>query len=122
MSAIPPEDILKYTNAARTNPSAFAKYVKDELDSFINESQLPLKPHCNYSTNEGKKAWKEAYEYLTSHKPMDPFILNEGLTLAADDHVIDMAKNNFFGHNSSNGQTFSKRIEKRCGKAYGSSG
>jgi len=42
--------------------------------------------------------------------------------LAADDHAMDMAQNNFFGHTSSNGQNFTKRIEKRCGKAYGSSG
>jgi len=36
MSVIPPEDILKYINMARTNPSIFAKYVKDELDSFVS--------------------------------------------------------------------------------------
>jgi hypothetical protein len=29
MSVIPPEDILKYMNMARTNPPVFAKYVKD---------------------------------------------------------------------------------------------
>jgi uncharacterized protein YkwD len=49
-------------------------------------------------------------------------MLNEGLNLAADDHALDMATHNIFGHNSSNGQSFSNRIEKRCGKAYGSSG
>jgi len=53
---------------------------------------------------------------------MSAFQLNEGLTLAAQDHAIDMAQHNFFGHNSSNGASFTNRIEKRCAKAYGSSG
>ena len=33
-----------------------------------------------------------------------------------------MAKTNIFGHNSSDGTSFSKRIERRCGASYGSSG
>lgn len=33
-----------------------------------------------------------------------------------------MAKTNIFGHNSSDGRSFSDRITKRCGKAFGSSG
>ena len=33
-----------------------------------------------------------------------------------------MAKTGIFGHNSSDGRSFSARIDKRCGKAYGSSG
>jgi uncharacterized protein YkwD len=48
--------------------------------------------------------------------------LNQALTLAAEDHAIDMAKNNFFGHNGSNGSTLTSRIEFRCGKSYGSWG
>lgn len=122
MSVVPPEDVLKYMNEARTNPSGFAKYVKAEMDTFFNEWELPLKPGCNYRTNESKKVWKETYEFLTHQKPLKPFKLNQGLTLAADDHAVDMAQHNFFGHNSSNGQSFSKRIEKRCGQAFGSSG
>ena len=33
-----------------------------------------------------------------------------------------MAKTNIFGHNSSDGRSFTDRIVKRCGKAFGSSG
>lgn len=29
MSVVPPEEFLKYTNEARTNPAKFAQYVKD---------------------------------------------------------------------------------------------
>jgi hypothetical protein len=51
MSVIPVKDTLKYMNEARTNPSGFAKYVKKEIDQFINQSTLPLYPGCNYATN-----------------------------------------------------------------------
>lgn len=71
---------------------------------------LPLYPGCTYSTNEGKKVWKETYEFLQKHKPLPALQLNEGLNLSAMDHAIDMQKNNFFGHQSSNGMSFSERI------------
>jgi len=122
MSVIPVKDTLRYLNEARTNPSGFAQYVKKEIDQFINNSTLPLYPGCNYSTNEGKSAWTEAYNFLLKQKPLPAYELNEGLCLAAEDHAIDMAKTGIFGHNSSNGASFSDRITKRCGQAYGSSG
>jgi hypothetical protein len=48
---------LKYLNEARTTPKKLAEYVKKELGTFINNSQMPLVPGCNYATNEGKGAW-----------------------------------------------------------------
>ena len=122
MSVVPVQETLKYINEARTHPSDFAKHVKKELDSFINNSTLPLKPGCNYATNEGKSAWNEAYQFLLKQQPLPPFQLNEGLNLAAEDHAIDMAQSGIFGHNSSDGKSFTARIDKRCGKSYGSSG
>lgn len=53
-------------------------------------------------------------------KPLPPLQLNEGLNLAAMDHAIDMKVNDFFDHDSSNGMSFSERIERRCGQSYGS--
>lgn len=73
MSAIPVKDTLRYLNEARTNPSGFAQYVKKEIDQFIDNSTLPLYPGCNYSTNEGKKAWTEAYNFLLKQKPLPAY-------------------------------------------------
>jgi uncharacterized protein YkwD len=53
---------------------------------------------------------------------LKPFELNEGLNLAAMDHGLDMKAKNFFGHDSSNGKSFSDRIKRRCGQSYGASG
>lgn len=44
---------------------------------------MPLFPGCNYSTNEGKKAWTEAYNFLIHQKSLPKYELNDGLTLAA---------------------------------------
>lgn len=52
---------------------------------------------------------------MKSFKPTNPLQLNEGLNLAAMDHAMDMKTNNFFDHLSSNGMSFSQRIERRCG-------
>ena len=57
MSVIPVQETLKYVNDARTAPQSFANHVKKEIDSFLDNSTLPLYPGCNYATNEGKKAW-----------------------------------------------------------------
>jgi hypothetical protein len=51
MSVISIQELLDYTNEARTKPQKFAERVKKELDTFINESTLPLIPGCNYATN-----------------------------------------------------------------------
>jgi uncharacterized protein YkwD len=59
-SALPQADLLKYMNEARTNPKAFAQYVKTEITQFLDDRTLPLSPGVNYATNEGIGAWKEA--------------------------------------------------------------
>ncbi len=52
------------------------------------------------------------------HKPVHPLALSEVLNAAALDHVIDMASNSFFGHDSSDGTDYANRIRKRCGESY----
>ena len=49
-SVIPPKDLLRYMNEARTNPKAFAKYVTKEMAQFINNKSLPLLPKFTYRT------------------------------------------------------------------------
>lgn len=83
---------------------------------------MPLKPGCNRSTFEGKAAWREAIDFLMKQKPIHPLKLNQGLCLACQDHTADMIKTGVTSHNSSDGSSFSDRIHRRCGKAYGSSG
>ena len=122
MSVVRPEDFLHFTNEARTNPAQFAEYVKKELETFMDDKTLPLKPGCNRSTFEGKAAWREAIDFLVKQKPIHPLKLNKGLCLAAQDHTADMIKTGVSGHDSSDGSSCRQRIDKRCGKSYGMSG
>ena len=92
------------------------------METFIDDRTLPLKPGCNQGTSEGKSSWKEAYNFLMKQIPLHPLKLHRGMCQAAEDHALDMAKNGFFEHDSSDGTSFSTRIERRCGKAYGMSG
>ena len=57
MWAISIEEIVNYVNEPRTQAKNFAHYVDKELDSFINNYEMPLVPGCNYRVNESKKAW-----------------------------------------------------------------
>ena len=95
------------------------------MDSFISGKFLPVVIDgftVNMSTFEGKSAWQEAYNFLLKQKPLKALKIHKGMCQAAEDHALDMVKKNFFDHNSSDGTDFSKRIEKRCGKAFGMSG
>ena len=108
-----------YLNEARTSPIKFSQYVSKEIEQFINSTYLPLTSALKYKTHEGVKAWKEILNFLKSQPSLSPYKINEGLSLAAEDHAIDMAVNNFFGHKSSNGKSLSDRITNRCGPATG---
>ena len=64
---------------------------------------------------EGKSAYQEAVDYLLKVEPLHPLEWNECLAETALDHSRDLAKNNIFGHNSSDGTRFSDRIKKKTG-------
>ena len=115
MSAISIPEILKYLNEARERPQNFIKYVQEDIDSFIDNYSMPLKPGCNYQVNESKKAWLECKNFLQEQKPLHPFKLSDSLVETAKDHCIDMKKNNLFGHTGSDGSDLSTRIKRRCG-------
>ncbi len=65
---------------------------------------------------EGKKAYKEAIDFLNNQKTLQALQLNECLSLAADDHVKDMIAKKIFGHTGSDGSSLTDRITRRHGK------
>ena len=65
---------------------------------------------------EGKPAYREAIEFLKKQKPLEALELNECLSLAAEDHVKDMIKNNIFGHTGTDGSSLTDRVTRRHGK------
>lgn len=48
---------LKYLNIARENPTYYIPLLEAQLNSFINNREMPLAKGIMYETNEGKNAW-----------------------------------------------------------------
>lgn len=76
---------------------------------------MPVPNFGGLITREGKKAWQETIAFLKKQAPLPAFTLHLGLCLSAMDHAIDLVEHDLFGHTSSNGDSFTKRIERRCG-------
>lgn len=56
-------------------------FIEDKLISFNGTRVTAI---------EGKSAYNEAISFLEKQKPLKPLTLNLALSLAADDHCVDM--------------------------------
>lgn len=56
--------MLKYINVARQHPAYYISLIDKQLESFLNDKEIPINEDMIYETNEGKKAWKEARRFL----------------------------------------------------------
>ena len=64
---------------------------------------------------EGKSAYEEAIDFLMKVNPLDPLKWNNCLAETALEHTKYLAENNLLVHDSSDGTSFKKRIEKKVG-------
>jgi hypothetical protein len=74
---------------------------------------LPLHNSKTVSTREGKTCWRQAYDFLMQQKPLEPLKLHKELCQAAEDHAIELARDD------DELTSLDRRIEKRCGKLKG---
>lgn len=54
-----------------------------------------------------------------TQKSLPPFVKHPGLCKAATDHKNDLCLNNIFGHQGTDGSSFSQRILRHCKKSAG---
>ena len=47
--------------------------VENQVNLFINDTELPVSEDIIYETNEGKTAWLETRVFLLNQKPLSPF-------------------------------------------------
>jgi uncharacterized protein YkwD len=111
--------MLKYINLARQFPAYYISLIDKQLESFINEREMPICEDVIYETNEGKSVWREARRFLEKQSTLAPFELHEGLNISARDHAVDLAQHGIFGHAGSDKSTFSERILRYCRKGQG---
>lgn len=111
--------MYKYINLARQFPAYYITLIEKQIESFINDKEMPLTEEVIYETNQGKKVWIDAKRFLEKQQTLPPFEIHDGLCFSAKDHAIDLAKNNIFGHTGSDKSTFSERILRYCKKGPG---
>lgn len=64
--------MIKYINVARQFPTYYVNLIDRQLESFINDKEMPINEDMIYETNEGKEAWKEARRYLEKQSSLSP--------------------------------------------------
>jgi uncharacterized protein YkwD len=96
--------VLAEVNLARTNPQHYAQIVA---------SRSPGQPR-----KEGDRAVQDAIRFLEKARPLPPLTRSEGLAACALGHVLEQGAAGSRGHNSADGSSPWKRME-RLGKWSG---
>jgi len=105
------EGIVKEVNLARTNPAAYASWLRGQRQYY--RGKLMQRPgEAPVRTKEGLAAVDEAIRWLEKHRPAGALGTSRGLSLAARDLVAPQGASGGFGHTGPDGSTPSGRIER----------
>jgi uncharacterized protein YkwD len=105
------EGIVKEVNLARTNPGAYASWLKGQRQHYRG-MQLRRPGELPIRTQEGLAAVDEAIRWLGKQRPVGALGYSRGLSLAARDLVAPQGASGGFGHTGPDGSTPSQRIER----------
>ena len=106
------QEILNEVNLARTQPAVYASYLEAMKPLF--KGNLYMRPgHGSLTTVEGWSAVAEAITFVRAAKPQSPFIVSNGLRLAATAYCKEQSSTGATGHKGRGGL-----IEERA-KAFG---
>ncbi len=98
-------------NKVRTDPVKYSDlYIKSRLKQYSNNKELFINGKT-YITNEGKKAVEECIAVLSKTRKMGILNPDPDLYKLALDHVNKQGPTTLTGHESPNGDNFSKRIK-----------
>ncbi|WP_131539074.1 CAP domain-containing protein [Pedobacter nototheniae] len=106
------KNVILYMNLIRLDGE---KFYNTFLEDYINTYNANVKKYRNY--NELKIARNNPYyisllKNLKGIKNLSLFYPDEKLTSLSKSHAMDLNRNNLDTHESSNGDTFSKRLSK----------
>jgi uncharacterized protein YkwD len=102
-------EITKEVNLARTNPGAYASWLKGQRQHYRG-MQLRRPGEVPIRTQEGLAAVDEAIRWLGKQRPVGALGYSRGLSLAARDLVAPQGASGGFGHKGPDGSTPSDRI------------
>jgi hypothetical protein len=120
------KDVILEMNKVRANPKKYAElYIKPRLQWFggpFGEGSYLAPGQTVYtSTQEGKNGIQSCIDDLSRRQSMQALMPEQGLFLAARDHVNDHGPRGMMGHTGSDGSSMSQRIN-RYGKLAGAAG
>jgi Cysteine-rich secretory protein family len=112
------QEIFNEINLLRADPASFIKYLEAQKITFEGNNFVNSKGSV-FTTIEGIAAVNEAINFLKKQKPMGLLSFSDGLNRAANQHLNDMIKKDFFAHKGSDG-SFSDVRANRFGSWAGS--
>lgn len=105
--------IFEEQNKVRVDPQSYIEKLKESMQYFKGE--ILHKPNEDaIKTFEGISAYEEAVEFLSRQNPVNELLLDERLSQACRDHVVDCGPKGTVSHEGSDGKNCSDRIEKYC--------
>jgi uncharacterized protein YkwD len=97
-------------NQMRSNPKQYAKYLREMLKNFNGDVYKDPNSRVSVTTSEGKTAVMDAVNALERLPALTKFQVSKELADVAQIQAADTAKNNFCGHNGSDGSNVAERF------------
>jgi len=104
--------VLAEINLARTDPHAYAGFIRDFRSQFRGKYYLQSGSTTRIQTTEGVAAVDEAIKYLSRLKPLPPLVWSNGLAAAAAELADEQEHSGATGHNGRKSHGMRERIER----------
>ena len=104
--------VLTELNLARTNPRAYAGYLREHRKLYRGEEIMLKDSRTRIATREGKAAVDEAIRFLDRQKALPALAWSEGLAEAAGELAREQGASGLTGHVGKSGD-MKERIERR---------
>jgi uncharacterized protein YkwD len=111
------KEVLHELNKVRTNPRAYALYLKEERQ-YYSGLDINKPGEITLRTQEGLAALDECIAALNKARPASPLYPHEGLSKAAKWLAADQGKTGHTGHTGSDGSTLTQRVVRYCPENY----
>lgn len=104
--------ILAEINLARTDPRAYAGFLREFRRQFRGKQYLQPGSAVRVQTREGVAAVDEAIRVLSRSKPLPPLVWSEGLAAAAAELAEEQGDSGATGHTGRKSRGVKERVER----------
>ncbi len=106
------QNLIAEHSRVRQNPQSYIPILESYLASMNEQGNIPggCGHNCTLLTQEGQSAVEEAIGFLRNQNPVGPVSVSSDVARAAKSHARDQA-HGAVGHTSSDGTSFSERLD-----------